>query len=56
MRGLQQVSWLKVDVSFHSALWPFLAHNSITVSSLSSYIQLIANKDIMFFSKSFSKI
>ncbi|XP_024381193.1 lipid droplet phospholipase 1 isoform X2 [Physcomitrium patens] len=31
VRGLQQVSWRKVDVSFHSALWPFLAHNSITV-------------------------
>lgn len=31
VRGLQQVSWRKVDVSFHSALWPFLAHNAIHV-------------------------
>lgn len=30
VRGLQQVSWRKVDVSFHAALWPFnlMAHNS----------------------------
>ncbi|KAK4341007.1 hypothetical protein RND71_039508 [Anisodus tanguticus] len=24
--GLQQFSWKKVDVSFHSAFWPFFAH------------------------------
>eukprot|EP00850_Spirogloea_muscicola_P010344 SM000060S19676 [mRNA] locus=s60:534043:537202:+ [translate_table: standard] len=28
---LQQVSWLRVDVSFHSAVWPFFAHNNIHV-------------------------
>jgi hypothetical protein len=41
VRGLQQVSWLKVDVSFHSALWPFLAHSTIHVSSFEPwhYIQ-----------------
>ncbi|KAI5070038.1 hypothetical protein GOP47_0014381 [Adiantum capillus-veneris] len=33
IRGLQQVSWCKVDVSFHEALWPFLAHNHIHVKS-----------------------
>ncbi|KAH8953804.1 hypothetical protein BDL97_08G045600 [Sphagnum fallax] len=31
VQGLQQVSWQKVDVSFHSALWPFLAHGAIHV-------------------------
>ncbi|XP_002974474.2 uncharacterized protein LOC9658416 [Selaginella moellendorffii] len=31
VRGLQQVSWQKVDVSFHSAIWPFFAHNNIHV-------------------------
>ncbi|KAL2621442.1 hypothetical protein R1flu_001647 [Riccia fluitans] len=31
IKGLQQVSWRKVDVSFHAALWPFLAHNYIHV-------------------------
>lgn len=31
IRGLQQVQWRKVDVSFHAALWPFLAHNHIHV-------------------------
>ncbi|MCO5594338.1 hypothetical protein L7F22_048368 [Adiantum nelumboides] len=33
IRGLQQVSWCKVDVSFHDAWWPFLAHNHIHVKS-----------------------
>ncbi|KAH7430882.1 hypothetical protein KP509_08G018700 [Ceratopteris richardii] len=33
IRGLQQVSWLKVDVSFHAAFWPFFAHNNIHVKS-----------------------
>ncbi|KAG0569993.1 hypothetical protein M758_6G126000 [Ceratodon purpureus] len=30
VRGLQQVSWRKVDVSFHAALWPFnhMSHNA----------------------------
>lgn len=31
IRGLQRVGWKKVDVSFHSAFWPFLAHNNIHV-------------------------
>lgn len=31
--GLQQLSWKKVDVSFHSAFWPFFAHNNIHVKS-----------------------
>eukprot|EP00850_Spirogloea_muscicola_P020354 SM000213S06819 [mRNA] locus=s213:141011:144121:+ [translate_table: standard] len=29
--NLQQVSWLRVDVSFHSAVWPFFAHNNVHV-------------------------
>ncbi|XP_078169829.1 hydrolase-like protein family [Carex rostrata] len=33
IRGLQRVSWKKVDVSFHAALWPFLAHNNIHVKT-----------------------
>ncbi|KAI3918817.1 hypothetical protein MKX01_042137 [Papaver californicum] len=33
IRGLQRLGWRKVDVSFHSALWPFLAHNNIHVKS-----------------------
>lgn len=33
IRGLQQISWYKVDVSFHAAFWPYLAHNHIHVKS-----------------------
>ncbi|XP_031393523.1 putative lipase C4A8.10 isoform X2 [Punica granatum] len=33
IQGLQQLGWRKVDVSFHSALWPFLAHNNIHVKN-----------------------
>ncbi|CAN6689680.1 unnamed protein product [Malus baccata var. baccata] len=33
IRGLQQLGWRKVDVSFHSAFWPFFAHNNIHVKS-----------------------
>ncbi|KAF3952003.1 hypothetical protein CMV_022398 [Castanea mollissima] len=31
--GLQQLGWKKVDVSFHSAVWPFFAHNNIHVKN-----------------------
>lgn len=31
IRGLQQLGWRKVDVSFHAAFWPFFAHNNIHV-------------------------
>ncbi|KAL2647668.1 hypothetical protein AAZV13_05G132100 [Glycine max] len=31
IQGLQQLGWKKVDVSFHSAFWPFFAHNNIHV-------------------------
>ncbi|KAE9591337.1 hypothetical protein Lal_00038568 [Lupinus albus] len=31
IRGLQQLGWKKVDVSFHTAFWPFFAHNNINV-------------------------
>lgn len=31
IRGLQQLGWKKVDVSFQSALLPFFAHNNINV-------------------------
>lgn len=41
VRGLQQVSWRKVDVSFHSALWPFLAHNAIHVSYRNILVHLL---------------
>lgn len=33
IRGLQRLGWKKVDVSFHSALWPFFAHNNIHVKN-----------------------
>ncbi|XP_016478236.1 uncharacterized protein LOC107799608 [Nicotiana tabacum] len=33
IRGLQQLGWKKVDVSFHSAFWPFFAHNFIHVKN-----------------------
>ncbi|XP_024025639.1 uncharacterized protein LOC21389244 [Morus notabilis] len=33
IRGLQQLGWKKVDVSFHSAMWPFFAHNNIHVKN-----------------------
>ncbi|KAI3697834.1 hypothetical protein L6452_30931 [Arctium lappa] len=31
IRGLQQLGWKKVDVSFHTSFWPFFAHNNIHV-------------------------
>ncbi|WMV15870.1 hypothetical protein MTR67_009255 [Solanum verrucosum] len=33
IRGLQQLGWKKIDVSFHSAFWPFFAHNNIHVKN-----------------------
>ncbi|KAJ7968702.1 Alpha/beta-hydrolase superfamily protein [Quillaja saponaria] len=33
IRGLQQLGWKKVDISFHSAFWPFFAHNNIHVKN-----------------------
>ncbi|PIN13045.1 putative alpha/beta hydrolase [Handroanthus impetiginosus] len=33
IHGLQRVGWIKVDVSFHSAFWPFFAHNNIHVKN-----------------------
>ncbi|THG02652.1 hypothetical protein TEA_017916 [Camellia sinensis var. sinensis] len=33
IRGLQQLGWKKVDVSFHSAFLPFFAHNYIHVKN-----------------------
>ncbi|KAJ1393969.1 hypothetical protein SESBI_34506 [Sesbania bispinosa] len=33
IRGLQQLGWTKVDVSFHSAFWPFFAHSNIQVKN-----------------------
>lgn len=33
IRSLQQLGWKKVDVSFHSAFWPFFAHNNIHVKN-----------------------
>ncbi len=40
IQGLQQASWQKVDLSFHSAIWPFFAHNPVGVS-LSSLCQFL---------------
>ncbi|KAG6557738.1 hypothetical protein Mapa_000504 [Marchantia paleacea] len=55
IRGLQQVGWRKVDVSFHAALWPFLAHNYIHVKQewlhyegagvIRHVVDTLANKD-----------
>uniref|UniRef100_A0A1D1Y846 Putative lipase YOR059C n=1 Tax=Anthurium amnicola TaxID=1678845 RepID=A0A1D1Y846_9ARAE len=33
IHGLQRLGWTKVDVSFHSAFWPFFAHNNIHVKN-----------------------
>uniref|UniRef100_A0A0D9WM24 DUF676 domain-containing protein n=1 Tax=Leersia perrieri TaxID=77586 RepID=A0A0D9WM24_9ORYZ len=33
IHGLQRVGWKKVDVNFHTALWPYLAHNNIHVKN-----------------------
>ncbi|KAG0499360.1 hypothetical protein HPP92_004051 [Vanilla planifolia] len=33
INGLQRIGWKKVDVSFHSAFWPFFAHNNIHVKN-----------------------
>ncbi|XP_012830460.1 PREDICTED: uncharacterized protein LOC105951551 [Erythranthe guttata] len=33
IHGLQRLGWKKVDVSFHSAFWPFFAHNNIHVKN-----------------------
>ncbi|KAL8511646.1 hypothetical protein ACS0TY_018161 [Phlomoides rotata] len=33
IHGLQRLGWRKVDVSFHSAFWPFFAHNNIHVKN-----------------------
>jgi hypothetical protein len=40
IQGLQQASWQKVDLGFHSAIWPFFAHNPVGVnlSSLSQFL------------------
>ncbi|XP_073061391.1 uncharacterized protein [Primulina eburnea] len=34
IHGLQRIGWWKVDVSFHTAFWPFFAHNNIHVKNL----------------------
>lgn len=31
IRGLQRVGWKKVDVNFHSAVWPLFAHSNMHV-------------------------
>ncbi|XP_021652810.2 putative lipase YDR444W isoform X2 [Hevea brasiliensis] len=33
IHGLQRLGWKKVDVSFHSAFWPFFAHDNIHVKN-----------------------
>ncbi|KAK4421169.1 hypothetical protein Salat_2067400 [Sesamum alatum] len=33
IHGLQRLGWMKVDISFHSAFWPFFAHNNIHVKN-----------------------
>jgi hypothetical protein len=38
--SLQQASWQKVDLTFHSAIWPFFAHSpvGVSLSSLSQFL------------------
>lgn len=31
IQGLQRLGWIKVDVNFHSAVWPLFAHSNIHV-------------------------
>jgi hypothetical protein len=40
IQSLQQASWQKVDLSFHSAIWPFFAHKpvGVSLSSLSQFL------------------
>lgn len=38
IHGLQQLGWKKVDVSFHSAFWPFFAHNNIHVLIVAFFV------------------
>ncbi|TVU12543.1 hypothetical protein EJB05_46194 [Eragrostis curvula] len=33
IHGLQKVGWKKVDVNFHSSLWPYSAHNNMHVKN-----------------------
>ena len=52
--GLQKVGWKKVDVSFHSSFWPYLAHNNIHVWGRSSFVNAFFRSDIfspVFFSR-----
>ena len=44
--GLQKVGWKKVDVSFHSSFWPYLAHNNIQVWGRSSFVNAFFWSDI----------
>ena len=44
--GLQKVGWKKVDVSFHSSFWPYLAHNNIHVWGRSSFVNAFFWSDI----------
>ena len=44
--GLQKVGWKKVDVSFHSSFWPYLAHNNIHVWGRSSFVNAFFRSDI----------
>lgn len=51
IRGLQQLGWKKVDVSFHSAFWPFFAHNNIHVLlALLHFLHLCVIHDFIAFS------
>jgi hypothetical protein len=39
IQGLQQASWQKVDLSFHSAIWPFLLTTQ-SVCTMSDYLMM----------------
>lgn len=43
IRGLQQMSWTKVDMNFHSATIPFLAHNHFHVCSFHNHVSTISS-------------
>ena len=50
IRGLQQLGWKKVDVSFHSAFWPFFAHNNIHVMVSVHYSKIVIHDyQLLFF-------
>lgn len=48
IHGLQRLGWRKVEVSFHSAFWPFFAHNNIHVRASNCKFFLIHDVALMY--------